>query len=184
MAGNRLHLHSMVVHSVVALVLLAASAFVLEARSVVIGRFGDDLWAVMLRGSLLGVLALAVPSIVTGIADRDHMYANWHPSHRAKLILSFALTLLVVAELIWLLAAPESPRLLSGLGAAVVLANVMTTAALASLGLRITLGRQSLGRSSYVPDMYRKPPLDILDSVAAGIAEEAKLIDPLEETST
>lgn len=179
MAGNRLHLHSMVVHSVVALVLLAAVAFVLASRGVSIGRLGGDLWSVTLLGSLFGVLAFAVPSIVTGIADRNHAYATWHPSHRAKLLLSLALVLVVIGEL-GALSSGGPLRLRSWTGAAVVIANVAITMALAGYGLRITLGRQSLGRTSYVPDMDRRPPADILDAVAATIADDAKLIDPLE----
>ena len=181
MARDRLHLHSMVVHSVVALVMTAAAAFVLQALGISIGRLGSELWAVLLPGSLLGALAFTVPSILTGIADRDHMYANWHPNHRAKLLLSLVLGALLVGELATLFFGTQPVRLASWLAVAVVLGNAAATLGLASLGLRMTLGRQSLARTSYVPDMYRQPPTNILEAVAAGMAEDAKLIDPLEE---
>ena len=172
MGSSRLHLHSMLVHSVIGLAALAAGASVLAAVAAQIGRLGPELWAFLARASLGGVLLVSLPAIVTGIADRDHAYATWHPSHRTKL----ALSLLTVAIVIGGLAAPSGRALvIAAFGA---LAAVL---ALAAYGLRITLGRQALARTSYVPDMKRQPPIDILDAVAAGAAEQARLIDPSEE---
>ncbi len=48
-------------------------------------------------------------------------------------------------------------------------------------GLRISLGRQGLGGTSYVPDMSRTPPVDILEVVGGWTHEDAKLIDVLGE---
>jgi hypothetical protein len=71
-------------------------------------------------------------------------------------------------------------RIPSWLGASVA-AAVVVVLALAAYGLRITLGRQALAKASYVPDMYREPPVDILETVAAAAAIDPKLIDPHEE---
>lgn len=178
MAESRIHLHSMLVHSVVALAVVAAITFALAATGADLGRFGSELWTFLLWCSLAGVLVLSLPAIVTGIADRDHMYANWHPSHRAKLVLSIVLALLVAAELLALAVRPGGSILWLGLGMA---ANLVVVLALAAYGLRITLGRQALARTSYVPDMKHQPPIDILETVARAAAEQAKLIDPSEE---
>jgi len=53
--------------------------------------------------------------------------------------------------------------------------------ALSYYGLRITLGRQALAATSYVADLDREPPVDILDNVAAHVTEKAKVTDILEE---
>lgn len=172
MGSSRLHLHSMLVHSVVGLAALAAGSSVLAAAAVQVGRLGPELWTFLARGSLAVLLLVSLPAIVTGIADRDHAYATWHPSHRTKL----ALSLLTVAIVLGGLAAPSGPALVTATFG--VLAAVI---ALAGYGLRLTLGRQALARTSYVPDMRRQPPIDILDTVAAVAAEEARLIDPSEE---
>ena len=58
---------------------------------------------------------------------------------------------------------------------------VVVVWALAAYGLRITLGRQSLAKTSYVADMFRQPPVDILETLAAAAAQQPKLIDPHEE---
>lgn len=178
MGPSRIHLHSMLVHSVIGLAVLAAGAFALETLGTTIGRLGPELWPYLLRASLLGLLLLSVPAIITGIADRNHTYATWHPSHRAKLILSLLLVTALAGQLVAMLAA--SDRLSTRLGVGVV-ANVVIVLALAAYGLRITLGRQSMARTSYVPDMMKDPPVDILEAIATAAAAEPKLIDPSEE---
>jgi hypothetical protein len=133
------------------------------------------------RASLIGVLLAALPATLSGITERSHMYANWHPSHRAKLVLSLVLLGLVVAELAAAAAVPGTPRVGSVLGLAVVVGNPLVCLALSFYGLRITLGRQSLAATSYVADLDREPPVDILASVAVHVAEKAKITDVLEE---
>jgi hypothetical protein len=58
LARKPVHFHSIVVHSVIALVALAAGATVISATNAHVGRFGPDLWAFLHRGSLLGSLLL------------------------------------------------------------------------------------------------------------------------------
>lgn len=171
------HLHSIVVHAVVALALLGALALVLEASSVTVAGVGPEVWAFLLRGSLVGVLLIAVPSIVTGISERNHMYVNWPPSHRVKLALSIVLVAIVGLELVALFGADGPLRIGSWLAAAVIVGNSTVVLALSAYGLRITLGRQSLARTSYRPDMDFDPPIDILDCVAEFAEDPAKLID-------
>ena len=89
------HLHSMLVHAVIALAPLAAASFALEVRALTVGSIGPQTWGFLLRGSLIGILVLAVPATVSGITERNHLYTNWPRSHRAKLVLSVLLTIMV-----------------------------------------------------------------------------------------
>ena len=167
----------MLVHAVVALAPLAAISFALEARALTISTIVPQTWAFLLRGSLIGILVLAVPATVSGITERNHMYTNWPPSHRAKLVLSFVLVVMVSAEIVGLWTGSGGRGLISWLGLAIVAGNNAVALALSYYGLRITLGRQSIGSTSYVPDMDREPPFDILDVVAEHAHEAPKMID-------
>jgi hypothetical protein len=171
----------MVVHAVIALAAVGALAFVLDAAGAAIASIGPATWAFLWRAALVGLLVTALPATLSGISERNHMYANWHPSHRAKLVLSLVLLTLVVAELAAVVAAPGPPRAVSALGLAIVVANPLVCLALSFYGLRITLGRQSLAATSYVADLDREPPVDILESVAVHVAEKAKVTEILEE---
>ena len=163
MDHHPVHLHSMLVHAVIALAPLAGA------------------WRLLLWFSLVGMLVVALPATVTGITERNHMYANWPPSHRAKLALSIVLVLMTAGELTALAASPRSVQVVSVLGFATVVGNCAVALALSYFGLRITLGRQGFGSTSYIPDMDREPPLDILEVVAEQAHEPAKLIDVRQE---
>jgi len=171
----------MLVHAVIGLAPLAAAAFVLEALSATVAGIDPAAWSLLLRGSLLGMLVIALPSLWTGIAERNHMYVNWPPSHRIKLALSLVLVLLLALELGGIAASDGPLRLGSWLGLAIVAGNGVVVFLLSAFGLRITLGRQSFGRTSYVPDMDFDPPMDILECVADFAGEPPKLIDVREE---
>ena len=172
-----LHLHSMMVHAVVALAPLAALCFVLEAGGMAIFSVRPGVWGFLLRGSLIGMLVLAVPSILTGVVERNHMYVNWPPSHRAKLALSLLLVVMVSIELTTLGSIDGAPGVASWLGLAIVIGNCAVVFGLSFFGLQITLGRQGVGATSYKPDMDWDPPLDILACVADFAGDPPKLID-------
>jgi hypothetical protein len=171
----------MMVHGVVAFALVAATSLVLESTGATVGPAGPEVWALLLRGSLLGMLILALPSTVSGITERNHMYAGWPPSHRAKLVLSIALVLLVAGELAGIVRAEGPPIVVSWVGLAVIVGNCCVVFGLSYFGLKITLGRQGLGGTSYLPDMDRRPPIDILSSVAEYSGDSPRLIDVQEE---
>ncbi len=177
-----LHLHSMLVHAVVALAPLAAISFLLETGALTLGWIGPLTWAFLLRGSLVGILVLAVPATVSGITERNHMYTNWPPSHRAKLALSVLLVVMVAAELLILRSSGAALDIISWLGFAIIVANCAVVFALSFFGLKITLGRQGFGRTSYVPDLDWDPPLDILSCVADFSGDAPKLIDVQKES--
>ena len=175
------HLHSMLVHAVIAFAPLAAVSFVLEASATTVGGIEPGVWRLILWVALIGMLVVALPATLTGISERNHMYANWPPSHRAKLVLSLVLVVMVSAEIIVLWAGTGGYGVISWLGLAIVVGNCAVALALSYFGLRITLGRQSFGSTSYVPDMDREPALDILEVVAEHAHEAPKVIDVQKE---
>jgi hypothetical protein len=171
------HLHSMLVHAVIAFAPLAAVGFVVDSAGATVAGVEPAAWRVLLWGSLIGMLVVALPATLTGISERNHMYANWPRSHRAKLALSLILVVLVAGELVALGAGGGARRVFSGLGLAIVVGNCAVALALSYFGLRITLGRQSLATTIYTADMDREPPVDILDVVAEQAHEPPKMID-------
>lgn len=175
------HLHSMLVHAVIAFAPLAAISYLLDASSATVGGIDSGVWRLLLWLALIGMLALSLPAVLTGISERNHMYANWPPSHRAKLILSVVLVVIVAVELIALRSGKGAGGFLSWLGLAIVVGNSVVALALSYYGLRITLGRQGLGSTSYTPDMDREPPVDVLDVVAEHAHEPARMIDVQKE---
>jgi hypothetical protein len=175
---RKLHLHSMLVHAVMAAVPLAAVAFVLESLDITVGGFGPDVWRLLVRAGLVVTLVVALPSTLSGVLERGHMYVTWHRTHQVKLVLSLALVVLVAAEFAALLgssgAGPWS-------GAAIVVGNPILAALLSAFGLKMTLGRQSLARTSYRADLFADPPVDVLAINAGAVAEPPDLIDILQE---
>jgi|WetSurMetagenome_2_1015567.scaffolds.fasta_scaffold62548_2 hypothetical protein len=181
MHARKLHLHSMMVHAVLAAVPLAAAAFVLEAADVTLGSFGPDVWRFLVRAALLVTLLVALPSTLSGVFERGHVYVTWHRTHKLKLALSLVLVALVAAELAALLGGAAAGRLAA---IAIVGGNTVVAALLSFYGLRMTLGRQSLARTSYGPDLLREPPVDVLAINADTVAEPPDLIDILQEMTT
>ena len=182
--GREIHLHSMVVHSVIALAAVAAAAFALDAAGTVVVGVVPGTWTFLWKAAVALVLLAALPATLTGISERSHIYVNWHTSHKAKLVLSLLLVGLTAAELV--AAARLGGRAIaigSPLGLGVVAGNPFVCLALSFYGLRISLGRQAVARASYVPDMMKTPPVDVLESAAVYVAERARVIEVMEEGS-
>jgi hypothetical protein len=110
------------------------------------------------------------------------MYTNWPPSHRAKLALSVLLAVMAAAELLALRSLDFAPEIVSLLGFSIIFGNCAVVFALSYFGLKITLGRQGFGATSYVPDLDWDPPLDILTCVADFSGDAPKLIDVQKES--
>lgn len=181
MFERRLHLHSMLVHSVLALLPLAAVAFVVVSAHVRVAGLEVDVWRFLLRAALVLALLAALPSTVSGILERSHMYVRWHRTHRLKLIFSLALIGIVVAELAILVGEGGSEVIGSPVGVMVVAVNTIVALALGALGLKMSLGRQAMARTSYQPDLLKAPPVDVLAVNAELQDEPADLIDILQE---
>jgi hypothetical protein len=109
------------------------------------------------------------------------MYVNWQRSHQAKLVLSLVLLAMALAELTAVGRHTGAVVLGSWLGLAIVVGNPLVCLALSFYGLRISLGRQSLARTSYVPDSRQQPPVDVLASAAQLVHDRARVIEVLEE---
>jgi hypothetical protein len=154
---------------------------VLDASAATVGGIDAEVWRLLLWAALVGMLIVALPATLTGISERNHMYANWPPSHRAKLVLSLLLVVLVSAEILALGSGAGGSGLISWLGLAIVVGNCAVALALSFYGLRISLGRQGVASTSYVSDMDREPPVDILDVVAERAHEPPKMIDVQKE---
>jgi hypothetical protein len=171
----------MLVHSVLAFVPVAVVAFGLGAAGVALGPFDRAVWRFVVGASLVVVLAVGILATVTGVLERRHLYVTWHRTHTAKLCLALAMLALSA------LGIGAFAGLVPGGPVAVLaaLAGLVPVAvALAVLGLKMTLGRQSFAATSYVPDLEQQPPVDVLAAAAARLAEPADLIDPMEEVVT
>jgi hypothetical protein len=171
----------MMVHSVIAFAVVGAACFAFDASGAALGPIGPSTWAFLWRAALVVIALVAIPSTLTGISERNHMYVNWTRGHKAKLVLSLALLALVVGEIVAVVHG-SGAVLGSWLGLAVVIANPLVCLALSFYGLRITLGRQSFARTSYVPDMLQAPPVDVLQTAAHLVADPARVLDVLEES--
>ncbi len=180
MHKSKLHLHSMLVHAVLAAVPLAAAAFVLEAAGITIGSFGPHVWRFLVRAALVVTLAGALPATLSGVLERGHMYVTWHRTHKAKLALSLALIALVAAELVAVLGDGAAGPLA---GVAIVIGNTALAAALSVYGLKMTLGRQSVASTSYRRDLLADPAVDVLAIAVRHLHEPADLIDVMGETA-
>lgn len=171
----------MLVHAVIAFAPLGAVSFILDASAATVGGIEPATWRLLLWGALVGMLLMVIPATLTGILERNHLYANWPPSHRAKLILSLVLAVMVGAEMGGLVLGESTVPLTSLLGLAIVVGNNLLALTLSYFGLRITLGRQGFGSTSYVADVDREPPVDILEVAAEHAREPARVIDVRKE---
>ncbi|GAB4434562.1 MAG: hypothetical protein OHK0040_05560 [bacterium] len=63
-------------------------------------------------------------------------------------------------------------------GLLIYVANIVVIFFLSFYGLKITLGRQSLAKTSYIPDFFNKEkPVDILKEAGEYIKEKPKRVD-------
>jgi uncharacterized membrane protein len=181
MGKQKFHFHSMIIHAVIALIPLAAVAYLLFRLELRVLSFDQATWRFITCGAIIVTFLISFPAMLSGVFERGHGYAKWHSTHKVKLILSFLLTACLAGELyIFYRDGLEGERSLI-LGILILLGNTIITILLNAYGLKITLGRQSLAKTSYHPDLSGKEPVDIL--VAAGIhrKEGAKFLDLLTE---
>ena len=171
----------MIVHVVAALAQLAAVAFVLFILQIEFLSFDQLIWKFLVWFSLIVILLISIPSIFTGIVERNHVYAKWHSTHKIKLVLSALLVLAIMVELIVLSSSGLGTSLFSLSGLLIILVNNLVVFFLGVYGLKISLGRQSFGKESYEPDLFKKEPVDILVNAAEQRTKEAKYLDLLTE---
>jgi len=179
--SNKLHLHSMMVHSVAALSPLAAVAFILFKQQVTISSINQDTWSFLTIFSLIMMFLITFPSILSGIFERSHVYAKWHSTHKIKMGLSVLLLIVMIIELAVLSESGLQSGLFSALGILIIFGNNIISFLLCANGLKITLGRQSLEKTSYEADLFKNDPIDILVAAGELKKEEPKYLDPLKE---
>lgn len=181
MTNQKLHLHSMMVHTIAALSPIAAIAFIFFKQGIAFYRFDSSTWYVLVILSVTFSLLVAIPSLLTGIFERGHIYVRWHSSHQIKLVLSLLLILMLVVELVLIGSGGLEAELFSLTGILLIFGNNIVTFLLCKFGLKITLGRQSLEKTSYEPDLFRAEPVDILKTAGELKNEPARYLDLLTE---
>ncbi len=181
MGKHKLHLHSMIVHVVAALAPLAATAYIFYIFQVEFLSFAQHTWSFLVYFSLVVILFISIPTILSGVFERNHVYAKWHSTHKIKLLLSILLVLAVIIELSIFFKSGMGDNLFSFIGIMTILANNLIMFFLGVYGLKISLGRQSFGKTSYTPDLFKKEPIDILINAGEQRKKEAKYLDLLTE---
>lgn len=181
MGKKKLHLHSMMVHSVIGLAFVAAVTFIFLKLGITFLGFEGKTWRFLTIFSVIVIFLISFPSIFSGIFERGHVYAKWHSTHKIKLILSLLLLLVLVIEIIMFLQSGLQGNLFSLLGILIIFANTVLSMLLGAYGLKISLGRQTFEKTSYTPDLQLDEPIDILVSAGKNRKEEAKYLDLLVE---
>jgi hypothetical protein len=172
----------MMVHVIAALAPLCAVAFILLKKEVSFISFKPMTLEILITGSVIFMFLVAIPSIMTGIFERGHIYAKWHSTHKYKLFFSLVLMAALVAEL-WLLftSGPADSELFGPLGLLIIVVNNIAAFFLGFFGLKISLGSQSISGTSYKPDLFKSEPFDILKHAGERAKEPPKFIDIYEE---
>lgn len=177
----KLHLHSMMVHSIAALSPVAAVSFVLLKLDISFLSFDEKTWSFLVALSIVLSLLISLPSLASGVFERGHRYVKWHPSHQAKLLLSLLLIAMLVLEVGLISSGALAGETFSLIGILLIFGNNIAVFLLSKYGLKISMGRQSLGKTSYEPDMLKAEPVDILETAAVLKNEEPKYLDLLVE---
>jgi uncharacterized membrane protein len=181
MSKQKLHLHSMLVHFVVALAPLAAIAFIFLKQQVNFLSFDERTWSFFTVFSIVIIFLTTIPSILSGIFERGHVYAKWHTTHKAKMVYSLLLIAILCIELILMIQNGVQDELFSLLGILIIFGNNVIAFILGALGLKISMGRQSLAKTSYIPDLFKKDHTDILVTAGKLRKEAPKYIDLTQE---
>ena len=181
MSKQKLHLHSMLVHFVAALAPLAAIAFIFLKQQVNFLSFDERTWSFFTVFSIVIIFLTTIPSILSGIFERGHVYAKWHTTHKAKMVYSLLLIAILCIELILMIQNGVQDELFSLLGILIIFGNNVIAFILGALGLKISMGRQSLAKTSYIPDLFKKDHTDILVTAGKLRKEAPKYIDLTQE---
>ncbi len=181
MTNQKLHLHSMMVHAIAALAPLAAVAYIFLKQQVAFLSFDEKTWIFLVVLSVILSFLIVLPSILTGLFERGHIYVKWHPSHQAKLLLSMLLTAMLVVELVMFASGGLADEIFSLTGILIIFGNNIVAFLLCKYGLKLSLGRQSLEKTSYEPDLFAQEPVDILVRAGEMKNEPPKYLDLLTE---
>lgn len=181
MNKQKIHLHSMMVHSIAAFAPLAALAFIFLKQQVSFMSFDEKTWLFLVVLLVILSFLIALPSALSGVFERGHMYVKWHSSHQIKLVLSLLLILMLIVELVTIASGGLNAEIFSLTGILLIFGNNIVVFLLCKYGLKISMGRQSLEKTSYEPDLFRQDPIDVLKINAELKNEPAKYLDLLTE---
>ena len=181
MSNQKIHLHSMLVHSIAAFAPLGALAFIFMKQQVRFLSFDEKTWLFLTVLSVILSFLVALPSVLSGVFERGHIYVRWAPSHQAKLVLSLLFLAMLVIELVTIATGGLDQGMFSLTGILLIFGNNIVVFLLCKYGLKISLGRQSLEKTSYVPDLFKPEPIDILTINGELKKEAPKYLDLLTE---
>lgn len=174
MNSKNRHFHSIVVHPVVAFTMVAIVSFFCKSYKIEFLNLGVTEWHLLLTISLVIVFTASFPATISGVFETNKMYAKWHSTHKMKLSLSVLLILVSFIELYAVFYELNSLLVETLL----YFINCIIIFLLSCFGLKITLGRQSLEKTSYIPDFFNKEKrLDILEEAKEYIKEKPKRVD-------
>lgn len=183
MEYKKLHIHSMIVHAIMALTPIAALSHVLSFFNITVLGIDSIGFKYLTFFSILVIFILSLPSMLSGISEIMPMYMRWHRSHRMKVFLSILLIIGTLYELFKIgKGFVQSPCVNCGqtiftfCSFLIVIFNNIVVFLLSYYGLKKSLGRQSFEGTSYVPDFFNKvKPVDILELVKEEIKEKRKI---------
>lgn len=181
MGKHKLHLHSMMVHVIAALAPLAAIAYILFKLKAEVFSISPNTFGFLVYFSIITIFLTSIPSTLSGIFERNHVYAKWHSTHKVKLILSLILMLCLIGQISFLYRSGLGDPMVSFFGFLIIFGNNVIVFALGVYGFKISLGRQSIGKASYTPDLFKEEPVDILENAGILRKQEAKYLDLLTE---
>lgn len=168
------HIHSILVHPVIAFALMASLSRYCYVNNISFLMMRNKEWYFLELFSLFLLFIISIPATLSGVFEISKMYARWHNSHKIKLILSLSLILLSCFRLIILFLGDVS----AFLNVSIYSLLIVIVFFLSYYGLKITLGRQSLGKTSYEPDFFKKnAPVDILKEAEVYVMEKPKRVD-------
>ncbi len=168
------HFHSIIVHVTIAFSVVAAFSHFCETNGISFFMMNSAEWQLLTRLSLFILFLSSLPASVSGVFETNKMYPRWHNTHKIKLFLSVLICIFSIVEIVAI--ANDCHGFLLKFGLYFV--NNLIIFLLSFYGLKITLGRQSIAKTSYVPDFFNEEnPVDILNEVKEYVKEKPKRVD-------
>ncbi|MCB1307543.1 MAG: hypothetical protein KDK30_05155 [Leptospiraceae bacterium] len=152
MLKRRLHIHSMMSHTIAGIIPIISLTYLLAEFEVTFAEFTPLVWRHIYVTGLWIALLAALPTLFSGVGARNHKYGAWLSGHKIKLITSVLLVAALLLEVL-VIHAPALRFLnagrVSALGVMIVVLNNALTFVLSYYGLKFVFGRQSLRSSGY-----------------------------------
>lgn len=168
------HFHSIIVHVTIAFAVVAAFSHFCASNDISFLMMNTEEWQLLTRLSLVVLFLSSLPATISGIFETNKMYPKWHKTHKIKLLLSVLICVFTLFEIVAI--TNDNAGFL--LKFVLYFVNNLIVFLFSFYGLKITLGRQSISKTSYVPDFFNKEtPVDILNEVKKYVKEKPKRVD-------